>query len=154
MGDFSEHVLFGAVAGLAALLLVRPSLGFTEAAFSSLMLFAGSIIPDVDHKNSYVFRSVRAFLSLCSAVFTAFLIGGTVQSSFFAGLTGFISAFLVLSFVPLTHRGRIHSFSFAVIAGSIGVILSVFSLGSAVPGVFLGIGVFSHLLLDGELVSL
>lgn len=153
MGDFSEHVLFGLLLGLVVFFLVQDFLALTrlESMVGSLAVFIGSVFPDIDHKNSYVFRSTRAVLSIFSGV-TAFVLAPlSLRWRFMIGTVVLLSVYTALKLYSPRHRGFTHSFSFAVTLSSLAVIAGVFSIGSAVPGTALLVGLTSHLILDREI---
>ncbi len=151
MGDFSEHVLFGLLVavfvayGLKDLLV----LGEVEVAISVLAVFLGSIIPDIDHKNSYVHRAVKSFLSVAAGLVT-FLLPLPVPFRFAAAIAAFLGVYLLLSRLEIRHRGITHTLSFAVTAMSLATIAGIFVVATPIPGIALGVGLLSHLMLDQE----
>lgn len=151
MGDFSEHILFGLLTatGIAYLAGDLLSLTLAESAVSVMAVFIGSLIPDIDHKNSYIHRAVKAFLALALAGL-AFLVPADVGVRFLMAVMAFLAVHATVSKMKIRHRGFTHSISFSLIAVSFFTIAAVLSMGSFIPGIAFGIGVLSHLLLDGE----
>lgn len=152
MGDFSEHILFGF---LTAFIVFHFSSGFLNLTYpqvvaSSVGLLAGSILPDIDHKNSRIHRSVRAAVSLGAGLLTGFTLSSALAERSVIFLFSSAVVYLSFSLVKIRHRGFTHSISFAVILMSLGVITSFYTVSSAVPGLALGTGLVSHLLLDTE----
>lgn len=152
MGDFSEHVLFGFLtAAVAGYVMKSPlSAGFFESLSSLLLLFAGSVFPDVDHENSYVHRAVKSFLSI-SAGASMLLLPLKLHFRFAAAVLVFAVAFVAVSRLRPRHRGYLHSVRFAFFASCAVVSVTVLVSGSVVPGAAFALGLFSHLLLDREL---
>lgn len=151
MGDFSEHVLFGLLTATAVAYLASDlfSLTVTESVVSVLAVFIGSLIPDIDHKKSYIHRAVKSVVSLALGAL-AFTLPSGIGMKYLLGLLVFLSVHLFVSDMKIRHRGFTHSLSFCMIAFSLFTIAVVLSMGSAVPGIAFGIGLFSHLMLDGE----
>lgn len=151
MGDFSEHILFGLLTATAVAYLAGDLLSMTlaESAVSVLAVFVGSLIPDIDHKNSYVHRAVKSLVALALAAL-AFLVPAPMELRYLMAVLAFLSVHMAVSKMKIRHRGFTHSISFSMIAVSLFTIVTVLSMGSALPGIAFGIGVLSHLLLDGE----
>ncbi|MFB6144203.1 MAG: metal-dependent hydrolase [Candidatus Nanohaloarchaea archaeon] len=153
MGDFSEHVLFGllaaAVSGYLLKGLVSP--GFFEALSGLLLLFAGSVLPDIDHENSYVHRSIKAFLSISGAAAVMTFTPLMIHRRFAVAVIVMAATYAAVSVLRPRHRGFTHSWRFAFYSSSLVVSATVLVSGSLVPGAGFTLGVFSHLLLDGEL---
>lgn len=152
MGDFSEHVLFGFLTAVLVAFLAKGLFSFNpfESIASVTAVFVGSVLPDVDHKNSYVHRSVKAFVSLLAAS-VAFFLPLPVVRKYMLYVTIMVTVYWGIGRMKIRHRGFTHSLAFCAILGSLGVIASVLSLGSYLPGLALIIGLFSHLVLDGEI---
>jgi len=152
MGDFTEHIFFGLFAGALILLFAEDFLTLAPdiATTSVMAVVIGSVLPDIDHKNSYVHRAVRAFLSLSAGALTAFLLPLQLHQRLGLGVIAFVLVFSIFYFKKIRHRGFTHSISFAVMLSSVTVISTVILLASAVPGIALGIGLLSHLVLDKE----
>lgn len=152
MGDFSEHVLFGFLtAAVAGYVMKSPlSTGFFESLSALLLLFAGSVLPDVDHENSYVHRAVKSFLSI-SAAAAMLLLPVELHYRFAAAVVVFIVAYTGVSRLRPRHRGYLHSVRFAFFASCVVLSATVLVSGSLVPGAAFSLGLFSHLLLDREL---
>jgi inner membrane protein len=152
MGDFSEHILFGFLTAVLIAFLTKDMFSFNpfESIASVSAVFVGSVLPDIDHKNSYVHRAVKAVLSLVAAS-VAFFLPLSIVQSYGLYIVILVTVYWGIGMMKIRHRGFTHSLSFLAIVASIGIILSVLSLGSPLPGVALGIGLLSHLLLDGEI---
>lgn len=152
MGDFSEHVLFGLLVATVVAFLFQEfsSLGRIESVFSITAVFVGSVIPDIDHKKSYVHRSVKAFTSIVAGVLVIMLFPFSIHINFGFATAIFLGVYSSLSHLTVRHRGVTHTISFCVVTASITVIAAVFTFGSVTPGVAMGIGLGSHLLLDQE----
>lgn len=152
MGDFSEHILFGFLSAsvisyfVKGLLVLQP----TEALAASLAVVVGAVLPDIDHKNSYVHRAVKAFTSIASGVAAVIFLPLPIHQRYVIAAMLFLAVYTSFSLVKIRHRGFTHSISFATIVTSIAVISSTLLLYSFVPGMALGIGLLSHLALDGE----
>jgi len=152
MGDFSEHILFGFLSAsvisyiLKGMLVLQPA----EALAASVAVVVGAILPDVDHKKSYVHRAVKAFTSIAAGVSAVIFLPLPIHQRYVIAAMAFLAVYTSFSLVKIRHRGFTHSISFAAIVTSIGVIASTYLLYSFVPGVALGLGIASHLILDGE----
>ncbi len=152
MGNFKEHVLFGFLTAAVSMYLLKEiiSLNLLELYLGLLSVFVGSIIPDIDHKNSYVHRSVKSFTSILCGVLTVVISPFNIYLSYFAGIISFLSVYTCFSMVKIKHRGFTHTITFCILLASITVILGVYIVQSIIPGLAMGIGVFSHLMLDRE----
>ena len=152
MGDFSEHILFGFLSAsvisyiVKGLLILQPS----EALAASIAVVVGSILPDVDHKKSYVHRAVKAFTSIAAGISAVIFLPLPIHQRYVIAAMIFLAVYTSFSLVKIKHRGFTHTISFAAIVTSLAVITSVIFLYSIVPGIALGVGIGSHLLLDGE----
>jgi inner membrane protein len=153
MGDFTEHVLFGFLAAAVLSYFVKDMLVLQplEAAVSALAIVLGSVFPDIDHKNSYVHRAVKAFLSIGSAILVLVILPLPIHVRFSLAAAVFLAVFVLFSRIKMKHRGFTHTLSFCVSVASVSVILSVVTVYSPFPGIAAGVGLISHLLLDGEL---
>lgn len=153
MGDFSEHILFGFLSAavisyfLKDFMMLQP----LEAFAASLGVVVGAVLPDIDHKNSYVHRAVKAFTSIAAGIATVIVLPLPIHQRYVVAAMAFLAVYTSFSLANIRHRGFTHSISFATIVTSIAVVASVYLLYSLVPGVALGIGLLSHLLLDREL---
>lgn len=152
MGDFSEHVLFGFLTAAVVAYMAKDlfSLNIFESSVSVMAVLVGSIFPDIDHKNSYIHRSVKAFASILASM-AVFLLPLELQLRYFLAVTVLVGVYYAISRLDIRHRGFAHSISFCTITASLFTIFTVLSMGSALPGIALGIGLLSHLLLDREL---
>jgi inner membrane protein len=152
MGDFSEHILFGFLSAsvisyiVKGLLVLQP----VEVLAASLAVVVGAILPDIDHKNSYVHRAVKAFTSIATGIAAVIFLPLPFHQRYVIAAMGFLGVYTSFSLVKIKHRGFTHSISFAAIVTSISVIASTYFIYSFVPGIALGVGLASHLLLDGE----
>lgn len=139
---------------LVAVLLLYTADSFVkltgvEITVSTVAVFIGSILPDIDHKNSYIHRAVKSFLSISSGLIIFFL-PLEMYVSFAMAVAAFLLVYAVLSHLNIRHRGVTHSISFGVTAGSMVMIAGIFLLSTPIPGLAMGVGIGSHLLLDQE----
>ncbi|MFB6182613.1 MAG: metal-dependent hydrolase [Candidatus Nanohaloarchaea archaeon] len=153
MGDFYEHVLFGFSFALLLAYFVGDlvSFSFIEAFMFFSLVFIGSILPDVDHKNSYVHRASKSFLSIFSAVLVFVFLPLAVDMAFVVSSLVLVFVYLGFSTLDFSHRGFTHSIVFGLIVCSLTVIFSSLYLQSFLAGIGSFLGVLSHLILDGEL---
>lgn len=151
MGDFSEHILFGLLTATLVGYLTKDlfSLTVSESIVSVLAIFVGSLTPDIDHKNSYIHRAAKALVALALAG-VAFYLPANLGVKYLLAVSVFLLTHLLISNAKIRHRGFTHSISFCLIVGSIFTVVVVMSMGSAIPGLAFGLGLMSHLLLDGE----
>lgn len=152
MGNFKEHLIFGFLTAAVLTHFIDQSLNLAshEILLSGLAVAVGAVIPDIDHKKAYVHRAVKSFISISLGLSTMILSPWKTHYSFILGLTIFLIVFTAISRSKITHRGFTHSISFMTIISSVAIISGVLALSTAVPGLALGLGVFSHLLLDRE----
>ncbi|MFB6204554.1 MAG: metal-dependent hydrolase [Candidatus Nanohaloarchaea archaeon] len=152
MGDFTEHVLFGFLAAAIVSYFSRGLLDFRvyEMVASSIALVVGSVLPDIDHKNSYVHRAAKAFLSLGTALSVILFAPLPIHLRFSAAAAVFLLVYVTFSHLRLRHRGFAHSITFGLMVTAVLVLGSAYTLFTPVPGLAAGIGLASHLLLDGE----
>ena len=152
MGDFSEHILFGFLSASVISYFLKGVLVLqaTEAFAASLAIVVGSILPDIDHKNSYVHRAVKAFTSIAAGVLAIVFLPLPIHQKFVIAAMLFLGVYTTFSLVKIRHRGFTHSFSFLAIVTSLGVIASIYLSYSYIPGLALGVGLLSHLVLDTE----
>lgn len=152
MGDFTEHVLFGFLAAAVVSYFAKDFLALqpAETLAASIAIVIGSVLPDIDHKNSYIHRATKAFLSIGTAVvgivFLPFRLD--IRFSISAGL--FLLVYVAISHMKMQHRGFTHSISFCSGVSAIATMLSLQMFYSPVPGLAAAVGLFSHLLLDRE----
>lgn len=152
MGDFTEHIMFGFFTASIVSFLFKAYIFLNpiEMLVSSLMLVVGSVLPDIDHKNSYVHRAAQGFASIGSAILALVLLPFPIHISFVFASAIFLLIYTSISSMRIKHRGFTHSFSFCTTVASLTVIASVYMYASPVPGLAVGLGILSHLLLDRE----
>lgn len=152
MGDFNEHLLFGFLSAAVVAYFAKDWMNFTplQTMTSAIFLAAGSVLPDIDHKKAYVHRAAKSFLSISLGLAAFVLLPFQVQVRFIVASAVIATVYLGISRVKMRHRGFTHSISFASIVASIGVIIGVMFFSTALPGIALGLGLLSHLALDGE----
>jgi membrane-bound metal-dependent hydrolase YbcI (DUF457 family) len=152
MGDFSEHVLFGFLVAtllyyaLAEFLVVEP---FTMVA-ATVAVFIGSVLPDIDHKKSYVHRAAKAFTSISAGLAVFAFAPFTYTQRFGFSIAAVLLVYAGISSMELRHRGVTHSASFCLTLTAVVAVLGAAFSSSALPGLALGTGMLSHLLLDQE----
>lgn len=153
MGDFSEHVLFGFLAAAVAGYVFKGgvSAGFFESLSGLLLLFVGSVLPDIDHDNSYIHRAIKSFLSISAAVLAFFSSPFKIHQSFVVSVLTLSVVYVGISKIRPRHRGFVHSPRFAVYASAAVISTTVLVFNSLIPGTAFAIGIASHLLLDREI---
>lgn len=152
MGDFKEHVLFGFLTASVVSFFLKGWINLTagEIVFSVVMLVVGSVLPDIDHKKAYVHRAAKAFASIGSSIAVLLLFPFPIHVNFVFGAASFLLVYTSISSMRITHRGFTHSFSFCTIVVSLTVIASTYLYASIAPGLAIGLGILSHLILDRE----
>lgn len=152
MGGFKEHIIFGFLAAATVAYFLKGSveLNYLEAAASAIAIAVGSVLPDIDHKNAYVHRAVKAFTSIGAAVITIIYAPFPIHFSFATASMTFLGVYTGFSAIKLKHRGFTHSISFAVMLSGMAAVTSIYTLASVVPGLALGLGIISHLALDSH----
>ncbi len=152
MGDFSEHVLFGMLSASVAFYLVSDFVNLTgaETVMAGTMLFIGSVLPDIDHKNSYVHRAAKATLSISTGIFLALLAPFGIKDRFLLGIAGFTAVYIGFSLLKMKHRGFTHSVLFAFTVTMLVAAFGLYSASTLAPAVAVLLGISSHLILDGE----
>lgn len=150
MGDFKEHVIFGFLTAAVAAYLLKGAinLSYMEAFASSIAIIVGSVLPDIDHKNAYVHRAAKAFVSMGAAIMTIIYAPFPIHVNFSIASMAFLVVYLGFSRIKMKHRGFTHSISFLLLVSSVGMTFSVQSITSIIPGIALGLGLLSHLILD------
>jgi hypothetical protein len=160
------HELFGLAFWLFFLifLLVTYAFDVNRIAFAAgvgfCFCFLGSILPDIDEKNSRIFRNARFLIAVVVFVAAFALLSGrtrlaSIEAAAYtlalAGLFAAVAVVLLHALMP-GHRQGIHSFKAAVAYGVFAMIFSyllTFELYlSAAIAVFGLAGYASHLLLD------
>lgn len=155
MGNSSEHLLFAATVGILSLITITEIVVFQpiESATFFVMCLAGALLPDLDLKNSYIFRATKSGLSIGLMAATIILFPGQYYGKFVAGSVVFVSALVFMNSLPTHHRGHFHSIFFVSAASlTIGASLYLFS-DSVAAGLGIFVGGLSHLILD-EKISL
>ncbi len=152
MGEFSEHVLFGFLLAATVMYLSDGfiSLGYTELLLSMFAVFIGSVLPDIDHKNSYVHRAVKSLVCIVAGLAVSVIAPLQLPERFAAAAASFIGVYVLLSLWKIRHRGFTHSISFGVTATSLAVIGGIYTVSSVAPGLAMGVGLSSHLMMDRE----
>lgn len=152
MGDFKQHVIFGFLTGSVVSFFLKGwiNLSPTELFLSVTMLVIGSVLPDIDHKKAYVHRAAKSFTSIGGGVAAIVYLPFPVYINFVFACIAFLFIYTSISSMRIKHRGFTHSISFCTIVMSLGVITSVYLFTSIVPGIAIGLGVMSHLVLDRE----
>lgn len=150
MGDFTEHVMFGLLSASIVAFLFQENLNLTnlEIMASSIAVVVGSVLPDIDHKNAYVHRAAKAFSSIGAAILSVTLLPFPIYINFVIAAMAFIGVYIGFSMIKMKHRGFTHSLIFTVTICSLSIIAAVLLLSSIVPGVAVGLGILSHLILD------
>lgn len=152
MGNFKEHLLFGTIIYLLFLYItpVDRILNTLELLSVLIITLIGSVMPDIDHKNSYVYRASRATLSTGTGIIVFVLSPFEIYESFGIGIVAFTLIYSIVTLPKIKHRGFTHTITFMLIITAISTSLANFAIQSPLIGLSLGIGVFSHLLLDRE----
>lgn len=152
MGNFKEHLLFGAIIYLLVLYLtpIDRILNNLELLSALIVTLIGSVMPDIDHKNSYVYRATRATLSTGTGIIVFTLSPFEIYESFGLSIVVFTLIYSLVTIPKIKHRGFTHTITFMLIVTAISTSLTNLTIQSPLVGLSLGIGVFSHLLLDRE----
>ena len=146
MPNFRTHLKAGVAAGLVLGVVFGYVFdGVVYGASAFLMCSLGSVIPDVDHKHSYVYRSTRSAVTFGCFASCLYFVGRPFWFSFLVAVSASATVYYLVEHVRPPHRGFTHTFAFM---GLCSVFVSYFS---GVAGAALGAGILSHLLLDGEL---
>ncbi|MFB6213331.1 MAG: metal-dependent hydrolase [Candidatus Nanohaloarchaea archaeon] len=153
MGDFSEHVLFGFLFAAVSYYFLSSWFFTTPAMMVAAVaaVFVGSVLPDIDHRKSYVHRSAKAFTSISAGISVLLFAPVDYRYRFVLAVIAVLLIYSAIAAVKLRHRGVTHSISFCLAVTAAMAVTGVYAAGSAIPGLALGTGLFSHLLLDREL---
>lgn len=153
MGNFKEHILFGIITALIAINLLPSNLQLTttEQLSTIIAVLAGSVMPDIDHKNSYVYRATRATLSTGSGIVALIILPFEITQNFAVSIVTFVIVYALITKPKIKHRGITHTITFMLATTAISTTLIRLSGQNPVIGLGFGIGVSSHLLLDREL---
>lgn len=152
MGDFTEHVLFGFLSAAVVSYFAKDFLALqpVETLAASIAIVIGSVLPDIDHKNSYIHRATKAFLSIGLAIGAIVFLPFSIDVRFSISAGVFLLVYVSISHMRMRHRGFTHSISFCSAASAVATIVSLQLFYSPVPGLAAAVGLFSHLLLDRE----
>lgn len=150
MGDFKEHVIFGLLTAAAASYFLNDYLHLTqpEIIASSITIVIGSVLPDIDHNKAYVHRGAKAFASIGGAVLAVIYTPAPVHVGFALSAAVFLGVYIGFSSIKMKHRGFTHSLAFLLLTSIATAAMSLSMVTSPVPGVALGLGIGSHLVLD------
>lgn len=153
MGNFKEHLLFGLLLAVTIYYSFDSHLALSslEKSIAAILVLIGSVLPDIDHKKSYVFRATLATLSISTATLTFFLVSSDIQIRFAIAVTIFLITYISISMIKMKHRGFTHTITFTLILTATSTVLTRIFLGNPVLGLGLTTGLLSHLLLDREL---
>jgi membrane-bound metal-dependent hydrolase YbcI (DUF457 family) len=169
MPSHRAHELFGLAVWIFFLvfLLVTYAFDFRRIAFAGAVgfcfCFLGSILPDIDEKNSRIFRNVRFLLGVIVFVAAFALLSAkaryrSIEAAAYtlalAGLVALAAVVLLHALIP-EHRAGIHSFKAAAVYGVFAMIFSyllTFELYTSAAIAAFGFGGYaSHLVLDGTI---
>ncbi len=163
MPKFSSHELLGIAVWLVFLVLIVLNYSFKVEKLLLVLLsgfivcFVGSILPDIDNKNSVAFKRTRLILGLLVfVVFFSLLPNEQELSKVLVRLvsSGAVAVAVVLVFQAILphHRGPIHSFKAAGVYAVIVYVLATLMFSNLVLGfifaVFGFLSFVSHLFLD------
>lgn len=150
MGDFHEHVVFGFLVAAVVSYALQDLVDLTamEVTASAVMVVVGAILPDIDHKHAYVHRAAQSFASIGAGILVIIYAPLPIYVGCAAAALVFLLVYTGFSRITLTHRGFTHSLSFLVLLSVTAMVSSSHLMASLVPGIALGIGISSHLLLD------
>jgi hypothetical protein len=162
LAGYKTHVSFGALVGIVIVVVCLIFSIITDLKILPLLLLAsffGSMLPDLDCDTGIPFQILFGFFALVASGVTFYYLFDTGQRSLLFLIGGPVIVFLVFRFgigslfkKMTAHRGIFHSVPaiFIVTAGTV-LILSNLSLTPIIKvsiGVSVGLGYFSHLLLD------
>ena len=152
MGNFKEHILFGIITSLITIHLLPYELQLTkiEQLTTIIAILIGSVMPDIDHKNSYVYRATRATLSTGSALTVFIIIPFEIVQNFAISIITFIGVFAIITKPKIKHRGITHTLTFLLVLTALSTLTARITNQNPLIGLGLGLGILSHLLLDRE----
>jgi membrane-bound metal-dependent hydrolase YbcI (DUF457 family) len=150
MGDFTEHVIFGLLSASIVAFLFQGNLNLSEIEIiaSSIAVVVGSVLPDIDHQNAYVHRAAKAFTSIGAAVISVTVLPFPIHVNFVVAAMAFLGVYIGFSLIKMKHRGFTHSLIFTLTVCALSVTAALLLVSSPVPGIAVGLGIFSHLILD------
>lgn len=152
MGNFKEHILFGIITSLILLQLYEQKipLNTIEKISTGITILIGSVLPDIDHKNSYVYRATRATLSITMAILTIILAPFQIYENFAIGLIIFATIYTAITSVKIKHRGLTHTITFLLMITALTTVLARATGQNPLIALGLSLGMLSHLILDRE----
>ncbi|MDY6778552.1 MAG: metal-dependent hydrolase [Candidatus Nanohaloarchaea archaeon] len=153
MPTYRDHLLTGSMLSAVFLYLFSPFLRYTPEMVVSTTAFIllASIFPDIDHANSVVHRSLKAFLVLILGGTTALLAFPDLLTMLSAGIQTGTGIYVLFEHLKPHHRTITHTYRFAVIY-SLGVgLFCLLFLQTFAPAIFSLIAYLSHLLIDGTI---
>ena len=151
MPNYQAHLLLGFIS-FVLVLSVFSSLNFTFSGTVIAVCFVAcllaSVFPDIDQKNSKVYRAFRATaIILISAWITAVSYKNLALMFLLLGLW-IVSSKRILLLIKPKHRGIMHSYKICLVFSLSVAFISLTAIGSSAPGIFAFFGYVSHKLSD------
>lgn len=123
------------------LFMFATDLGLTENIFESTLILAtglfalvfsvlGSILPDIDHRRSNIYKQTRNFLCVLTALIlfsTALMHTDDLATAALAAVAGFVITFVAITLFKPRHRGFTHTLRAAILYGLVAVTIYYFS---------------------------
>lgn len=152
MGNFKEHILFGIITALITINFLPSNLQLTttEQLTTIIAVLIGSVMPDIDHKNSYVYRATRATLSTGPATAAFIIMPFKITQNFAISIIIFITVYVLITKPKMKHRGITHTITFMLAITAFTTMMIRFYGQNPLLGLGIGLGISSHLLLDRE----
>ncbi|MBW6451584.1 MAG: metal-dependent hydrolase [DPANN group archaeon] len=147
MPNYKTHLLFGFLFFIA-LYAIFPIANKGILFLSALCLFIGSLFPDIDHKNSKAFKTLRDLIIILFSIYIIVSLVNDVPLMLFMLFVWFLSADKIILFLKPKHRGITHTFTssiiFLIVLSAIAFILN----RNISPGLFGFVGYLSHIIID------
>ncbi|MFQ5405820.1 MAG: metal-dependent hydrolase [Candidatus Micrarchaeia archaeon] len=145
--NFWTHLATGTLIAILLTVFFPSVFPLSLTIFSAAAL--GSLLPDVDHKKSKVFKATLTITTISSSVLVYRVLEGKTEqtvATIAAVLAGVLTAITILFLKP-SHRGVTHSFLAAAVFS-----MTLYLLATSVPVALVGfLSYASHLVLDAEL---
>lgn len=148
MPNYYTHVFFGLLSFIAVYYLFYSHIPEGLLFISAFASFIASIFPDIDQKDSKVFKSVKSLILIVFSIFIIATLIENVALMLFVLASWAVSHEAILAAVKPKHRGIMHSIISAFAFSALFSIAGFAIYGSIIPGIFSLASYYSHIVLD------
>ena len=147
MPSYKTHIIIGLLSSVALFVLFKD-IGLSIIVSSLILSIIGSVLPDIDHENSKVFKAVELILKLG---FSGFIVSSLYPDFFLAFvivILWLISARKILIVFKPKHRGITHTIKGTLVFSVIILITSYILMNNIIPSLFFIVSYLSHIAAD------